>query len=72
MGVDLRREELMDKKRVQFDEFLEIIETMDVPRRKEFIDRFYKSFFNSIYDGGAFEGTQKSVEIMRESSEKRL
>lgn len=62
----------MDKKRVQFVEFLEIIENMDVPRRKEFIDRFYESFFNSIYDGGAFEGTQKSVEIMKKSSGKKL
>ena len=68
----MNREELMDEKRVRFDEFLEIIETMDVPRRKEFVDRFYKSFFNSIYDSGAFEGTQKSVEIMRDSSVKKL
>ncbi|MBG9479385.1 hypothetical protein [Lysinibacillus sphaericus] len=54
------RKEFENKKREQFNEFLEILETMDYGTgQKDFIDNFYTNFFNSIYDEGAYMATQR-------------
>lgn len=68
----MNREKIMDEKRIEFGEFLEIIETMDMPRTKEFVDRFYKKIFDDIYDIGFLEGSLRSAEIKRDSWEKKL
>ncbi|MFC9543001.1 hypothetical protein ACFTQ7_24670 [Lysinibacillus sp. NPDC056959] len=57
------KQEFMDRKRVLFEEFLEVIETMDYPKQKDFIDNFFNHFFNSIYEEGVFEATQRVVAL---------
>lgn len=59
------KQKFMDEKKVQFDRFLEIIETMDYPGQKEFADNFFPSFFGSIYEAGALEGTQEMIAFRR-------
>jgi len=54
------RKEFENIKREQFNEFLEILETMDCGSgQKDFIDNFYNQFFNSVYDEGAYMATQR-------------
>ncbi|GAB0171933.1 hypothetical protein LSPCS325_53700 [Lysinibacillus sp. CTST325] len=57
------RQEFMDKKKVLFDEFLEVSRSMKLGQeQKDFVDTFYNNFFNSVYDEGAFVATQRVVE----------
>lgn len=59
------KKEFMDKQRVLFDEFLEVVETMDYGSgQKDFIDKFFNYFFNSVYDQGAHEEKERTLKIM--------
>lgn len=63
------RKEFKDKTRVQFDEFLEVLEMMDFERRKEYVDNYFNYLFNVIYDQGAYEENRRSLKIMDEMKE---
>lgn len=64
------REEFMNKKRVQFEEFLEVLETMNFGQgQKYFIDKFYNYFFNTVYAQGAHEEKERNLKIMNEMKE---
>lgn len=64
------RKEFMDKQRVLFDEFLEVVETMDHGSgQKDFIDIFFNCFFNSVYDQGAHKEKGRNLKIMSEIKE---